>query len=244
MMLPAKVRERLKYYVYLYVDPRDRQVFYVGKGKGARCHAHIRSPPNTKRGRIIRELRTQGKKPDIEFLSYGLTEQAALDLEAAAIDLLGLNELANEVRGHRSRTGRRGSYQTVVDDLTERPANIKEKAVLIVISRAFRYGMSAQELYDATRSAWIANWKRHDAKYAMSVYGGIVREVYEIATWVRGGTTMKFGDPDNRAKPSRDRWEFVGRVAEETVRRRYVGRSVGEEFFPPGAQNPIRYVNC
>ena len=33
-MFSAKVREDLKSYVYLYIDPRSRKPFYVGKGKG------------------------------------------------------------------------------------------------------------------------------------------------------------------------------------------------------------------
>ncbi|CAA9560026.1 MAG: hypothetical protein AVDCRST_MAG86-708 [uncultured Truepera sp.] len=34
--ISPKVAERLKYYVYLYIDPRYNRIFYVGKGKGSR----------------------------------------------------------------------------------------------------------------------------------------------------------------------------------------------------------------
>ena len=44
MAIPPRLRalkpgmaEKLGYYVYLYVDPRDGKVFYIGKGKGERC---------------------------------------------------------------------------------------------------------------------------------------------------------------------------------------------------------------
>jgi len=33
--------EKLGYYVYLYVDPRDGKVFYIGKGKDERCLDHL-----------------------------------------------------------------------------------------------------------------------------------------------------------------------------------------------------------
>ena len=35
-----KVQEELGYYVYCLVDPRDKRVFYVGKGVGNRVFAH------------------------------------------------------------------------------------------------------------------------------------------------------------------------------------------------------------
>ena len=35
-----KAQEELKYYVYCLVDPRDRKIFYVGKGVGNRVFAH------------------------------------------------------------------------------------------------------------------------------------------------------------------------------------------------------------
>ena len=39
------------------------------------------------------------------------------------------------------------------------------------------------------------------------------------------------------------RFEFVGNMAPENIVRRYVGKSV-RAYFAPGAQNPIKYVNC
>ena len=35
-----KAQEELKYYVYCLVDPRDRKIFYIGKGIGNRVFAH------------------------------------------------------------------------------------------------------------------------------------------------------------------------------------------------------------
>lgn len=36
-----EVAHRLGYYVYLYIDPRDGQPFYVGKGQGERALSHL-----------------------------------------------------------------------------------------------------------------------------------------------------------------------------------------------------------
>ena len=39
-MFSDYVAEQLKAYVYLLIDPRDDQVFYVGKGNGNRVFHH------------------------------------------------------------------------------------------------------------------------------------------------------------------------------------------------------------
>jgi hypothetical protein len=118
-----------------------------------------------------------------------------------------------------------------------------EPAILIRINKTYRDGMSAQELYDATRGLWIAKGaKRDDAKYAMAVYQGVVREVYRVDAWYPAGTTSyhtrRFTDDELQG-----RWEFVGEVAEEPLRAKYVGKSVAS-YFSRGAVNPIMYVNC
>ena len=41
-MFTSKVKEKLKHYVYLYLDPRTNVPFYVGKGTGNRCFAHLK----------------------------------------------------------------------------------------------------------------------------------------------------------------------------------------------------------
>jgi hypothetical protein len=37
---PAGVAERLKWYVYRLIDPRNGETFYVGKGRGDRVFQH------------------------------------------------------------------------------------------------------------------------------------------------------------------------------------------------------------
>ena len=239
----AKVVEHLKYYVYLYIDPRTDQTFYIGKGNGNRAFSHLKGTANADKDRIIAELRKLKLEPRIELLKYGLSEKAALLVEATAIDLLDVKNLSNETRGHGSRYGARASVDEVVATLDARNAVIDEPALLININRAFRYGMSPMELYDATRSAWKLGEKRKRARYAMSVYRGIVREVYEVSGWIRGGMTIRNDDLMGRRPRSNGRWEFVGVVAPDKLRKKYVGRSVAG-YFAKGSQNPVKYVNC
>ena len=82
----------------LYVDPRHDGVFYVGKGKGARALAHIADQDKVAVQEVLSELKMAGLSPHIEVLAHGLPDAAtALRIEAAAIDLLGVEDLANLV---------------------------------------------------------------------------------------------------------------------------------------------------
>lgn len=120
-------------------------------------------------------------------------------------------------------------------------AEIEEPAILIRIRQLYDPGMSDDELYDATRGHWKVRPDRHDARLALAVADGIVREVYEIDSWHPAGTTPSRTAIHSAAPP--DRFEFGGRVADEAMRTKYVGRSV-RHYFTQGSQNPIRYVNC
>lgn len=241
-----KVAEQLRYYVYLYIDPRteNQKPFYIGKGRGSRAFSHLKDTADTPKGRIIAELRKLNRKPRIELLKYGLSEKEALLVEATAIDLLDVGNLTNETRGHGTRYGARASIEEVVATLDAKEVRVAEPALLININRAFRYGMSPMELYDATRSAWkLAGLRRKLVRYAMSVYRGIVREVYEVSGWVPGGMTIRNDDLMGRRPRRKGRWEFVGVVAPDELRKKYIGRSVAG-YFTKGSQNPVKYVNC
>jgi hypothetical protein len=114
------VERHLGSYVYLLVDPRDGRVFYVGKGEGGRCFQHLAEARTTRADslgdytklRTIREIEASGRAVRIDILRHGLTPEEALVVESAAIDLLGLDDLANRVRGRHSRDLGRTSRST------------------------------------------------------------------------------------------------------------------------------------
>ena len=233
---------RLGWYVYIYVDPRNGKVFYVGKGKGRRALAHLDRQNKRSIAKVIRAIKASGDQPRIDILAHHLPNaEVALRVEAAVIDLLDLNNLANAVRGWRGREFGRVPLKDVEAQYMRRRAEIKEPSILIRVNDLFRYGMSDVELYDATRSAWVIGAKREKVQYAFSVYEGVIREVYRITQWLPGGSTFneRYG---GRYRRRTARWEFVGTIAEERVRRLYLNRFVGH-LFPRGAQNPIAYVN-
>ena len=240
--LQRSVTQKLQYYVYVYAHPKTNEVFYIGKGKGNRALSHLKGSHNAKLTKAIKDLKKLGLEPRVEILVHGLqSEQAAHAVEAAAIDLIGMDALVNEVRGHDTRRHGRMSLEQVMWLYQRKPAKIREPSILIRISQLYRYGMSEVELYDITRGVWVTGERREQAKLAFSVYQGLVREVYQIATWLPAGSTFSTRDP--HGVQHERRWEFVGTLASEEFRRKYVNRSV-EGYFSKGSQNPITYVNC
>jgi uncharacterized protein len=193
-------------------------------------------------GRRIRQIRAAGRDPQIEVLAHGLPNaDAALRVEAAVIDALGLTGLSNRVRGVVPSRGGRAGLPELIARYTRRRATIREPAILIRINQEYRHGMSDAELYDATRGVWVLGEKRDEAEFALAVFEGVVREVYRITEWLAAGSTFN-SRWNGRAIRAARRFEFVGVIASERVRKRYVDRWVGH-LFAKGAQNPITYVN-
>ncbi len=243
MKFTPKVSRQLGYYVYLYVNPLDNTIFYVGKGQGNRVFAHLEDTGESRKTETLRQIRAQGAEPRIEILIHGLeNEMTALRIEAAVIDLMGVKTLSNQVRGWGSTIVGRMEVGQLMAIYDSEPVEIDEAALLIRINRLYRYGMSDLELYEATRGVWKVGRRREKVHYAFAVYKGIVREVYEVRQWFPAGTlpyqTRSEADVD---RPGR--WEFEGKVAEELIRSKYVDKSV-ESYFAPNSQNPITYVNC
>lgn len=109
----------------------------------------------------------------------------------------------------------------------------EHRVVLIKIARSAPADGEPAALFEATSKWWVVAKARRGAgpaspEYAVAVSRGRVVVAYRITGWVpapRGG-----------------RWGFTGRVSEELTAL-YAGMDV-TGYFPPGAANPLRYVNC
>lgn len=239
-MFTKTVCDSLKYYVYVYVDPKSDKIFYVGKGKGNRCFAHLKDTSDKEKARAIAAIKALGKEPLIEILVHGLEdEETALRVEAAVIDALGPKTLTNSMRGWESTKAGRMSIDEVASLYDCHEVKVTVPTMLIRINQLYRPGMSEVELYDATRGIWKVGPKRNDVKYAMAVFDGVVREVYTVEQWFPAGTTFSSRDPEGVIEEGR--WEFVGRRAEARVRNKYRLKSVAMHF-KQGMASPCVYV--
>lgn len=244
------VAEKLGYYVYALRDPRPTHgIFYVGKGKGNRVYQHAREASkvdgeSSKSLKLdtINEIRDQGYQVGVEIIRHKLTESEAFEIEAAVIDTLRRinvlqltdSELANRAGGQHSRAQGWMSLDELHARYGAKPLDLSDPHVkqdnlmFIKINKLYRPDMSPEELYEATRKAWVrAEWRKPEL--ALAVYHGIVRAVYRIDKWERC------------PKPHDKRWAFTGKVASDRVDD-YVWRDV--RHIVDKVQNPICYYNC
>lgn len=75
-------------------------------------------------------------------------------------------------------------------------------------------------------NSWVLGPKKDKAKYVITSYRGLVREVFEINSW---------------QKATNGRWEFTGKIANENIRNKYINQSL-KNFINKGNRNPIKYT--
>lgn len=87
------------YYVYVYIDPRNFEEFYYGKGRGSRKDAHLSDNSDSEKTRRIAAIQKEGLEPIIRVIARGLSEHDALLVEKTLLWKLG-NQLTNIASGH------------------------------------------------------------------------------------------------------------------------------------------------
>lgn len=236
--LSQSTKERLGYYVYLLIDPRNNTTFYVGKGQGNRIHQHLNealseNSKETNKNNRIKDIHANGKEVKLEILRHRLdTEKEAFEVESAIIDLVGKKNLTNIVSGHDAEDRGRMNLDELKIKYEAQKAEITEPMILININNQFRRDMTYKELYEATRKYWKVNLDRAvKARLICSVYRGIIREVYILKEW-------------QIAKDYDGRKLFIGKIAPDILRDQYRFKSVASYWSKRGGINPIRYVHC
>src|SRR5262249_43379244 len=114
------------------------------------------------------------------------------------------------------------------------PAKFEHKAMLISVNR------SADEasLYEATRYAWkISPAKARQADVVLATRQGEIVGAFVVDEWLEA-TEANF--PGREAVPGR--YGFIGREADESIKNRYVGKRVPDDYRKRGAANPVKYT--
>lgn len=236
---PNEVIKELKNYVYKLIDPRNGQVFYIGRGKGNRVFEHIYEESNStndnylsEKIKTIREIKAAGLQVIHVIHRHGMEDEMAEEVEAALID--DHPELTNLMGGSGSNDYGPMNAKEIVNKYAAETAEFKHKCLMITINKTF----ADRENYSATRFAWkLSKDKAEKVDYVLSVIQGIIVEVYKPTKWLEA-TKENFKDLHEDAK---DRFGFEGERAESDIRRQYIGKKIPDEFRKRGAANPVRY---
>ncbi|MGY1810169.1 LEM-3-like GIY-YIG domain-containing protein [Blastococcus sp. SYSU D00669] len=245
------VEERIGWYVYLLRDPRDDEVFYIGKGRGSRAFQHAKQAADdddteaTRQAKLerLRDITAAGCTVRVEILRHNIaTESAAFDIEAAAIDLFRATgrQLTNIMGGHHSGTRGWGAADVVASIYDAEPApDIDVPLLLVKVPRLWQPSRSAGELYEVTRGWWALGEKKGPrARFAATVSKGVIRAAYRIESWRERVPGDRDWQRDVGKKP---RLGFIGAPAPEL--EQLLNRSV-KHLFKPGQASPVTYLNC
>jgi uncharacterized protein len=93
------------YYVYVYIDPRNFEDFYFGKGKGSRKASHLRTDDSedsdSEKTKRIKAIQRAGLTPIVRVIARHLSEHDAFLVEKTLLWKLG-KQLTNVSSGNYS----------------------------------------------------------------------------------------------------------------------------------------------
>ena len=205
--------DKIGFYVYALINPKDNKPFYVGKGSGNRVFAH----------------KDFGSEVERVIIRHGLTEEEALEIEASIIDFadkLGF-KLENSQSGHNSSEKGLMTTEEIIHAYAEPldESEITDIVITININQKYNQDDSPEKIYEAVKESWVIGEKRNTRKYVFAEYKGVILEVFEIQEWYE--------------VKKHNRWGFNGIVANDDIREKYIGKRLPKGR----QQNPIRYYN-
>jgi hypothetical protein len=238
-MFSRAVTERLNYYVYRLIDPRNGETFYVGKGTGNRVFAHAKDELRGSNDALsdklkrIRDIRLDGFEVAHVIHRHGMDESTAIDVEAALID--AYPEATNLVGGFASDERGVMHASQIIERYEAKEARFQHKAIVININRT----AAEKGIYEAVRFAWKLDPKRAEkAEIVVAVIQGLIVGVFIADRWIEA-TVQNF---PGISEDSPGRWGFVGHPAPQHVANHYLRHRLPDSMRKKGAANPIRYV--
>ena len=187
---PEGVPEKLKWYVYRLIDPRNGETFYVGKGRGNRVFAHAsgQTPSEEiKDGELgpklerIRAIKASGLEVGHIIHRHGLsTADRAFEVEAALID--AYPGLSNQVIGVGSRVRGSRYVEEIIIEYAAEEFQVKEPLMMISIGVSY---YERDDPYDAVRYAWQVNvQKANQYNLVLARLRGLIVGAYRPDKWL------------------------------------------------------------
>lgn len=212
-------------------------VFYIGKGVGNRAYDHARSAKsaggstlNPKR-ELINAIHAARHEVIVEIVRSNLPdEKTAYEVEAAVIDTLqhaASSTIVYQIAGH-GHSARGWSSLEALRHLVATPVDIPptmRPCVLIRPRKKYRYSMTVEEMWEATRGGWTFKYRPYE--YAFCVHNGITRGIWRVTGWDPDEGRWGVGRRGLEGQPALDLWD------------EYVGRHVGHYLPAQGGQIPF-----
>lgn len=248
------------FYVYALIDPRNDDVFYIGKGTGNRVFSHeIESDKSPKSEKLklqrIREIENGGFSVKRIIVNWGLTEREAFASEATLINLLNYipnMQITNEVSGHHIHQALTvEEFELMYGAIPLKKEDIKHSILVIKINKLYRRDMTDAELYDSVRGYWNASLKsirNKKVEYVFGVHNGLIVAVYRPDEWHYAYEMIDAPQRDiltpEGFEKLKNRVYFVCADYNNLDRdgRFYLNKSIVDLKAIQSAQNPITYL--
>ena len=241
---PPGVAERLNWYVYRLIDPRNGETFYVGKGRDNRIFQHVKGALSATDDEDATDLKFQRIK-DITAAGLAVAhvihrhgienEDVAFQIEAALID--AYPGLTNKASGHGSGDYGCRHAEEIVNEYAAQPFEAAEPLILISIART--YEDEDTDIYRAVRGCWRIDVSRaKNFNLVLAHRRGVVVGAFRPEDWLPA-TKANFPwlDADIPGRAG-----FVGSPAEAETAGLYLRKRVPDMYRAKGAANPIRFV--
>lgn len=236
------VCDKIGYYVYRLIDPRNGETFYIGKGKDNRVFHHISGILDDKEDnedvtnekvKRINSIKNSGLEVIHVIHRHRLNEDEAFHVEGALID--AFPSLTNQQNGH----GNSDIGAMHVDDVQTlhqaEEFTPQHKLILLTMRQHF---LDERGAYEGCRGVWRMKMERAQlAEFVLPVLNGIVVDVFKPLEWLRA-TTENFPIQIDEDMP--DRIGFRGERADEDIRKIYVKRRPPKDYL--GARIATRYT--
>ena len=246
--------------MYALIDPRNNQVFYIGKGIGNRVFSHeIESgkSPQSEKAKLqkIRDIEKSGHEVKRVIVNWGMTESEAFAAEATLINLmsyLSADALTNIVAGHHVHEALSVEDFEIMHGAEHlRPEDIQHSIMVIKINKLYHRDMSAKDLYDVVRGNWRASLnsiQKRKVEYVFGVYNQLIVAVYKPDEWhyvhemidvprveELDAETLEWG---------KDRVHFICKDYESLDNNQefYLHKSIADLKVNQVSQNPISYL--
>lgn len=248
------------YYVYGLIDPRTKQIFYIGKGTKNRVFEHekesLGSPDSEKlKLKTITDIKDAGLEVEKIIINSNLTEEEAFAAEASLINAFNYVSdagLTNIVAGHHSAEALSvDEYERINGAAPLEEKDIRHKILVIKINRLYQSGMDEKVLYDAVRGVWRASKEKvKTVEYVFGVYNSLIVAVYKPSEWFvckEAKDRLPRQDIVLTSK-TENRLFFVDEGYEQGLpldenESFYIGKSIAGLKLNQSAQNPITYLN-